>query len=70
MHSAVCTGVEMCIRGDLPALIEGGLRSLDARASASRLGWTAGSADRIPCWAVGNFSPLMGIEGCGHILEI
>ena len=33
MHSTVCTGVEMCIRCDLLALIEGGLRSLDARAS-------------------------------------
>ncbi len=37
MHSPVCTGVEMCIRCDLLALIEGGLRSLDARASDSGL---------------------------------
>ncbi len=59
----MCISVEMCIRGGLLALIEGGLRSLDARASDSRLAWTVRSADRIPCWAVGNFSLLMGMWG-------
>ncbi len=61
MHSPVCTGVEMCIRCDLLALIKGGLRSLDARVWDSGLAWTVRSADRIPCWAVGNFSFLVGI---------
>ncbi len=59
MHSTVCTGVEMCIRCDLLDLIEGGLRSLDARASDSGLAWTVRSADRLPCWTVGNFSFLV-----------
>ena len=68
MHSPVCTGVEMCIRCELLALIEGGLRGLDARVSDSGLAWTVRSVDRIPCWTVGNFS-LLFRGGLKYMIE-
>ncbi len=68
MHSPVCTSVEMCIRYGLLALIKGGLRRLDTRASDSGLAWTVRSVDRLPCWTVGNFS-LLFRGGLKYMIE-